>query len=66
MKHDGSVDGHLDGLLEALIALEKRTGEKCETDLVTWRGMMTKFMSLPFDMRNGWVVIGQRTEGHVR
>ncbi|KAI5854812.1 HLA class III protein Dom3z [Tricharina praecox] len=54
VKHDDSVDSHLDGLLDALVELEKKTGEKCETDIITWRGMMTKFMSLPFDMRNGF------------
>lgn len=53
MKHDDSVDGHLDGLLAAMIELEKKTGQKVKADVVTWRGMMTKFMTLPFDLRNG-------------
>lgn len=62
-KHDDSVDEHLDGLLKALTELEQKTGERSKADIVTWRGMMTKVMSLPFDMRNrcvgcalgGWV-----------
>ena len=37
-----SGDEHLDALLETIIALEKKTGSKCEADIITWRGMMTK------------------------
>lgn len=42
VKHDDSVDEHLDGLLEALVELERKTGERVKADIVTWRGMMTK------------------------
>lgn len=42
MKHDDSVDEHLDGLLEALVELERKTGERTKADIATWRGMMTK------------------------
>lgn len=42
LKHDDSVDEHLDGLLEALVELERKTGERVKADIVTWRGMMTK------------------------
>lgn len=55
VKHDDSIDEHLDGLLVALTELEKRTGERVKADIVTWRGMMTKFLTLPFELRNGWV-----------
>ncbi|KAL7270233.1 decapping endonuclease targeting mRNA [Rhizina undulata] len=41
-KHDDSIDEHLDGLLTAMIDLERRTGERCKADVVTWRGMITK------------------------
>lgn len=37
-----SGDEHLDALLETITALEKDTGSKCEADIITWRGMMTK------------------------
>ncbi|EWC45081.1 hypothetical protein DRE_06220 [Drechslerella stenobrocha 248] len=50
IKHDDSVDEHLDSLLESLIELEKRDGE-CATkdvDFVTWRGMVTKLMTVPY------------------
>lgn len=45
VKHDDSVDEHLDGLLEALVELERKTGERTKADIVTWRGMMTKVCS---------------------
>lgn len=41
-KLDDSADEHLDALLDTIIALEKDTGAKCEADIITWRGMMTK------------------------
>lgn len=52
-KHDDSVDEHLDGLLKAIMELERRTGEKVKADAVTWRGMMTKVMAAPFENRDG-------------
>lgn len=39
---DSTSDEHLDGLLETLVAVEKREEKKIEADFVTWRGMMTK------------------------
>ncbi|PWW80342.1 RAI1-domain-containing protein [Tuber magnatum] len=53
-KHDSSIDEHLDGLLLAIVELERRSGKKVAADIITWRGMMTKFMTLPFDMRDGF------------
>ncbi|KAK6534715.1 decapping endonuclease targeting mRNA [Arthrobotrys megalospora] len=50
VKHDDSVDEHLDSLLDALVELEKKEG-RCSTDgvhFVTWRGMMTKIMTVPY------------------
>lgn len=41
-KLDDSADEHLDALLRTIMALEGETGKKCEADIVTWRGMMTK------------------------
>ena len=41
-KLDDAGDEHLDALLETIVALEKETGKKCEADVITWRGMMTK------------------------
>ncbi|KAL8808880.1 MAG: hypothetical protein Q9200_003924 [Gallowayella weberi] len=52
---DDTADDHLDSLLKTLIDLEKRTGAKCQADVITWRGMMTKIMATPFDLFNGFV-----------
>ncbi|KAJ4502774.1 decapping endonuclease targeting mRNA [Exophiala dermatitidis] len=51
---DDSADDHLDGLLEALILYEKEKGQKVDTDLITWRGMMTKIMVSPFSFFDDW------------
>lgn len=39
---DDSGDDHLDGILDAITALERGKGAKTEVDILTWRGMMTK------------------------
>lgn len=39
---DDTIDDHLDALLETLIAHEQGKGTKVDTDIITWRGMMTK------------------------
>lgn len=44
-KLDDSADEHLDALLRTIVAMEGETGKKCEADIVTWRGMMTKVIS---------------------
>ncbi|RYC60952.1 hypothetical protein CHU98_g5257 [Xylaria longipes] len=54
-KHDGSVDEHLDSLLKTIIAHEQEEGKKIDANIVTWRGMMTKIMSAPFEDRDGYV-----------
>lgn len=41
-KLNDSADEHLDALLDTITALEKETEKKCEADIITWRGMMTK------------------------
>ncbi|BDD56468.1 decapping endonuclease targeting mRNA [Monascus purpureus] len=53
-KLDDSADEHLDALLDTIIALEKETETKCEADIITWRGMMTKILTVPFDHMNGF------------
>ncbi|KAJ5204033.1 uncharacterized protein N7498_004912 [Penicillium cinerascens] len=53
-KLNDSADEHLDALLDTITALEKETEKKCEADIITWRGMMTKILTAPFDMMNGF------------
>ncbi|XXH00320.1 hypothetical protein Hte_006663 [Hypoxylon texense] len=53
-KHDDSKDEHIDSLLKAIMAHEEEEGKKIDANVVTWRGMMTKIMSAPFDDRDGF------------
>ncbi|EMC97100.1 hypothetical protein BAUCODRAFT_121609 [Baudoinia panamericana UAMH 10762] len=60
-QRDDTVDEHLDGLLQTLQAYEERildrvrNGEgeikdvRVRADIITWRGMMTKILTAPFD-----------------
>lgn len=51
---DDSGDDHLDGLLRALIHYESEKRAKLDTDFITWRGMMTKIMIVPFSHLDSW------------
>ncbi|KAB5550957.1 dhp1-interacting protein [Coniochaeta sp. 2T2.1] len=53
-KHDDSQDEHLDSLLEAIMKHEREMGKQIDAHVVTWRGMMTKFMAAPFEDRDGF------------
>lgn len=41
-KHDDSIDEHLDSLLETIMLHEQKDGQRTKSDIVTWRGIMTK------------------------
>jgi RAT1-interacting protein len=45
-KLDDRGDEHLDALLHTIVAVEQDTGTKCEADVITWRGMMTKVRTI--------------------
>lgn len=45
-KLNDAGDEHLDALLDTITALEKDTQKRCEADIVTWRGMMTKVSAM--------------------
>ncbi|KAL4899254.1 hypothetical protein BDW74DRAFT_117437 [Aspergillus multicolor] len=53
-KLNDTADEHLDALLYTIADLEKETGKRCEADIITWRGMMTKILTAPFDDMNGF------------
>lgn len=48
--YEDKTDPRLDSLLCAVGSKEKKTGVKEQADFVTWRGMMTKILTAPFDM----------------
>ncbi|KAK2761378.1 decapping endonuclease targeting mRNA [Arachnomyces sp. PD_36] len=64
-KLNDSGDEHLDALLDTIIALEKETGSKCEADIITWRGMMTKILTTPFDNMNGYEMNATYYQGSI-
>lgn len=49
MKHDDSKDGDFDGLLGAIQKYESKTNSKVKADIITWRGILTKFLILPYN-----------------
>ncbi|KAI4724211.1 rai1 protein [Aureobasidium sp. EXF-10728] len=53
-QRDDSGDEHLDGLLDTLVEAERRSGQKTEVNLVTWRGMMTRILTAPYEMEDGF------------
>ncbi|KAK3326570.1 RAI1 like PD-XK nuclease-domain-containing protein [Apodospora peruviana] len=54
IKHDDSIDEHLDSLLATIAHHEKETGKPIDAHVVTWRGMMAKIMAVPFEPRDGF------------
>ncbi|TVY52089.1 Decapping nuclease RAI1 [Lachnellula cervina] len=53
-KLDDTADDHLDSLLKTIMALEQKEGKRVEADVITWRGMMTKFLAAIFTDRDGF------------
>lgn len=47
VKHDDSVDEHLDSLLKTIASYEKDTEKPIDAHIVTWRGMLTKVSMEP-------------------
>jgi RAT1-interacting protein len=43
----GEIDEHLDSLLASLQRYEEIQGKEVQVDIITWRGMMTKIMTVP-------------------
>ncbi|KAL9601856.1 MAG: hypothetical protein Q9219_002208 [cf. Caloplaca sp. 3 TL-2023] len=62
---DDTVDDHLDSLLKTIIDLERRTASRCQADIITWRGMMTKIVAAPFDMFNRFEMKATRFQGTI-
>ena len=62
---DDTKDDHLDGLLEALEAYERSKGSKVDADFVTWRGMATKIMTVPFSRLDEWEMNATLFQGTV-
>lgn len=46
IKHDDSIDERLDSLLKTIMHHEQQTGKKIDSQVVTWRGIITKVRAL--------------------
>ncbi|EKD04237.1 enzyme regulator [Trichosporon asahii var. asahii CBS 8904] len=57
---DESVEEHLDGLVESF----RRIGRERPGGVVTWRGMLTRFMTAPFETE-GWAMDAVALNGSV-
>lgn len=53
VKHDDSVDEHLDSLLKTIMDHEQKTGQKIDAQVVTWRGCLTKVIRPNSEMWTG-------------
>ncbi|KAL1407664.1 decapping endonuclease targeting mRNA [Vanrija albida] len=55
IERDESVDEHLDGLVDSLRrAIEERGAAERPGGVVTWRGMLTRILTAPYEERDGW------------
>ncbi|KAL9613723.1 MAG: hypothetical protein Q9167_001737 [Letrouitia subvulpina] len=48
-KRDDTVDNHIDGLVKSIMNFEQKSGTECKTDIVTWRGLITKLLATAYD-----------------
>ncbi|KAF1813368.1 RAI1-domain-containing protein [Eremomyces bilateralis CBS 781.70] len=48
-KHDDSTDEHITSLLRSVMLHEQSTRTRTNCDILTWRGMLTKILTTPFD-----------------
>lgn len=53
VKLDESQPEHVDSLLKTIANHERESGNPIDAQVVTWRGIMTKIMSAPFEDRDG-------------
>ena len=44
--------GDFESLLKSILQHEKKTGEKVSADIVTFRGLMTKLLALPYNLKD--------------
>ncbi|XP_057673610.1 decapping and exoribonuclease protein isoform X2 [Corythoichthys intestinalis] len=71
IKRDDSVKEKLDHILRWILAnrhkltrkAEKSSSSGLEVDFVTWRGHLTKLLTTPYEMREGWLLAVTRFKG---
>ncbi|WVQ73673.1 hypothetical protein IAR50_003253 [Cryptococcus sp. DSM 104548] len=60
------VDEHLDGLVESLEEMGRKgqEGER-KGGIITWRGMLTRLLTSPYESRDGWEMTAFALDGSV-
>ncbi|KAG4304041.1 hypothetical protein PORY_002564 [Pneumocystis oryctolagi] len=57
IERDETVDEHLDGFLLSLCEYERTQGcAHTSVDILTWRGILTRFLCTPYDRHTSWAV----------
>ncbi|EMR08723.1 hypothetical protein PNEG_02900 [Pneumocystis murina B123] len=57
IERDETINEHLDGLLLSLCEYERQHGfQRTFVDILTWRGILTRFLCTPFDRCTAWAV----------
>ncbi|KAG5513196.1 hypothetical protein PMAC_001566 [Pneumocystis sp. 'macacae'] len=57
IERDETIDEHLDGFLLSLCAYERIHGRtRTSVDILTWRGILARFLCTPYDRRTSWSV----------
>ncbi|KAL1613509.1 decapping endonuclease targeting mRNA [Diplodia seriata] len=51
---DDSQDGHLTGLLTAIMDMEQKQGAKTDANFVAYRGMITNLLTMPYQRIDEW------------
>ncbi|KAJ9124109.1 hypothetical protein QFC22_000904 [Naganishia vaughanmartiniae] len=59
------LDEHLDGLCESLSKYRQEGGDIKKGALITWRGMMTRFLTAAFSDRDTWEMNAVAFDGNV-
>jgi len=64
-KIDEDKDGEFDGFLGAIKDYEEKNNTKIKADIVTFRGIMTKLLTLPYNLNNPIDLNIQYFDGHI-
>ena len=66
ISRDESINEHIDAILSALIQYESTHGTaKTNVDIVTWRGLISKLLVLPYSRDNGFELNATRFKNTV-
>ncbi|WWC72955.1 uncharacterized protein I206_106919 [Kwoniella pini CBS 10737] len=66
IERDEDLDEHLDGVCDALRHVEEKGGKgERKGGIITWRGMITRIMTAPYEDREGWEMTAIALDGSV-